>query len=271
MSGGVRLLCLDIDGTLLNSRKELPDENVEAVRYARERGVESVIVTGRSVKGTEFLFEALDLPRSAVCLNGGLILYRGETIYQRAMTPEQVEQIVAVVERYESHVYLATAEFNITNVRLTAEDRRALQSGSLRARQVTCDGYARLRQAAAAHSAEIIKASVLENDGDNFERIKRALLDLDLFRVEKSDTHYVDICARDSGKASGVARLAEHLGIPLSEVMCIGDNENDADMLRAAGVGVAMGNAVEASRAAADFVTADNDACGVAKAIRHFI
>ena len=72
-------------------------------------------------------------------------------------------------------------------------------------------------------------------------------------------------------KGSGLKKLAELLGVPMECVMAIGDGGNDAEMLRAAGVGVAMENAMEEARAAADYITADVRKCGVAQAIDRFV
>ena len=81
---------------------------------------------------------------------------------------------------------------------------------------------------------------------------------------------FTDVDRADSSKASGMARVAELLGIPMSEVMAVGDGGNDLSMLQAAGVSVAMGNAVPEVQAAATFVSADAADDGIAVALRHF-
>ena len=270
-AGNVKLLCLDIDGTLLDSHKELPQENVEAVHYAAGHGVTVALATGRSFKGVEYLYEALNLPFTGVCLNGGLVAYKGKIVRTVPLGANLIEAIVDVVERNRSYVFFATAEFNITTLLLSEKELQELRDGSLRSDQTSCDSYNALRQMAMERKNDILKASVKETDDDNFERIRRELLALKLFRVEKSDTCYVDICAKKSGKAKGVAALAECLGIPMERVMCIGDNENDVEMLQQAGIGIAMANAVPQAKMLADYVTTSNNEHGVAKAIRQFI
>ena len=89
--------------------------------------------------------------------------------------------------------------------------------------------------------------------------------------MAKSDDFFVDVNPREVNKGKGVAILARHLSVPMEQVMCIGDNENDLEMVEMAGIGVAMGNAVETVKCAADYVACDNDHAGVAEAIHRFI
>lgn len=266
----VDLLCIDIDGTLLDSRKELPRENVEAVRYALDKGVIVAIASGRSVSGIEPLLLQLGIGRYGVCLNGGLVLC-GEVIYRDTMEEGLVMKIIEQAERYESQIFLSAAEFNITNGALSGHLRELVDKGSLRSDYRYCRDYDELRAEARRHKDEIIKVAVKEIDEADFEGLKKALVDMDLFHVAKSDTYFVDINPKDGNKGKGVAVLAAHLGIPMDRVMCIGDNENDLEMVGMAGIGVAMGNGVEDVRSASVFVTGDNDHKGVAQAIYRFI
>ena len=80
----------------------------------------------------------------------------------------------------------------------------------------------------------------------------------------------LDIIAAGGGKMAGIKRYLEHIGIAPEEIIAFGDAENDLDMLRYAGIGVAMGNADEEVKAVADYVTADVDDDGIEKALKHF-
>lgn len=266
----VDLLCLDVDGTLLDSRKELLQENVEAVRFALGKGVTVAIASGRSVLGIQPLIDQLGIGRCGVCLNGGLVLC-GDVIFRDLMEEELVMRIIDQAERFHSQIFLSAAEFNITNGALSDHLKDLVDKGSLRSDYRFCSGYDELRREAHDHKDEIIKVAIKEIDDVNFDLLKQALMDMDLFHVAKSDTFFVDINPKNSNKGKGVAVLADHLSVPLERVMCIGDNENDLEMVGMAGIGVAMGNAVESVRSAAGFVTGDNDHCGVAEAVYRFI
>ncbi|WP_394524549.1 Cof-type HAD-IIB family hydrolase [Lacrimispora sp. JR3] len=266
----IGLLCLDIDGTLLDSRKELPPENVEAVHYALEKGVTVAIASGRSVEGIEPLFSQLGIGRNAVCLNGGLILSEG-IVQKTIMEEEMVMKIISQAERFDSQIFLSTAEWNITNREMTGQVKELVENGSLRSDYLYCQDFNELRTQAHRYRDEIIKIAIKEIDEANFGLLKQSLIEMDLFHVAKSDTFFVDITPKGEHKGKGVAALARHLAIPMEQVMCIGDNENDLEMITLAGVGVAMGNAVEQVKNAAVYVTADHDHAGVAEAIYRFI
>lgn len=266
----IGLLCIDIDGTLLDSRKELPPENVEAVHYALEKGVIVAIASGRSVAGIEPLFPRLGIKRNGVCLNGGLILSE-QVIQKTIMEEELVMKIISQAERYNSQIFLSTAELNLTNKEMSGEVKELVEKGSLRSDYLYCQDFNELRTQAHLYRDEIIKVAIKEIDEDNYGLLKQSLIEMDLFHVAKSDTFFVDINPIGENKGNGVAALARHLSIPMENVMCIGDNENDVEMIELSGVGVAMGNAVEPVKKAAVYVAGDQDHAGVAEAIYRFI
>lgn len=263
----IRLLCLDIDGTLLNDKKELPKENKEAIQYVLKKGVVVAIASGRSPDALQYLLEELGIGNYTICLNGGMVVCE-KPIYQSIMEPNLIDQLLDLVEHYQSQVFLSTKSFNITNKNLTEEMQKLIQNGSLKAEQHICQSFDELRTMAKKYP--IIKAAIKEIDEKNFDELKAALKKKDLFHVVKSDTYFVDINSKHCNKGEGVRILAEHLHIPLCDVMCIGDNENDVEMIEIAGIGVAMENAVQEVKEVSDYITASNEACGVAKAIYKF-
>lgn len=270
MEKRIRLLCLDIDGTLLDSRKELPQENVQAVRYAMDRGVTVAIASGRSMSGMLPLFKTLGIRPCGVGLNGGLIL-DGDVVKQTIMDAELVQIVIAAAERYDSQIFLSTADCNYTNGKVSDHLKKLIENGGLKSDFVYCNDFDDLREKATEHKEEIVKIAIKEVEEDHYEQLRKELGQMGLFHVAKSDTFYVDINPLGCNKGMGVRELAEYLNIPMEEVMCIGDNENDEEMVEIAGVGVAMANAVETVKRKADFITGDNDHAGVARAVYHYI
>ena len=266
----IKLVCIDIDGTLLDSKKNLPAENLEAVHYAMDHGAAVAIASGRSVSGIKPLIAELGIDRNGVCLNGGLILC-DKVIHQTIMEETLVMKILEQAEKYKSQVFLSAAEFNITNGEVSPQLKELIEKGSLRSDYFYCTGYDELRREAHRNKDKIIKLAIKELDEENFDLLKQALIDLHLFHVVKSDEYFVDVGPLGVNKGKGVAILTDYLHIPMEQVMCIGDNENDLEMLDMAGIGVAMGNAVEPVKRAAVYVTSDNDHTGVAEAIYKFI
>ncbi len=270
MEKKIRLLCLDIDGTLLNSRKELLHENIQAVRYAVDQGVTVAIASGRSMSGMLPVFKDLGIRPCGVGLNGGLIL-DGDVVKQTIMDAELVQIVIATAEKYGSQIFLSAADCNYTNGRISDHLKKLIENGGLKSDFVYCSDFDGLRKKALEHKEEIVKIAIKEVEEDHYEQLRRELGEMGLFHVAKSDTFYVDVNPLGCNKGSGVRELAEHLNIPLEEVMCIGDNENDEEMVETAGVGVAMANAVEEVKKKADFITGDNDHAGVAQAVYHYM
>ncbi len=265
----IRLICIDIDGTLLNSYKELPEDNRKAIHYAIQKGAMIVFATGRSRQGVEYLFKSISCDENAICLNSGLILYQGETIYQKQMSEQVVKKVINLMEKYNSQLFLTSENGNITVGSLSDKLKAEMQQGSLKGNYRFCENYEELR--GVVSQTKVLKMAVQDFEEERFEQLYGELQKIKEVSVLRSDKFFVDIIPYDSGKEKGVEILAQYLGIAPEELLCIGDNENDIAMLRGSGIGVAMGNASEEVKLAADYVTADNDHAGVAEAIYRYI
>lgn len=114
-------------------------------------------------------------------------------------------------------------------------------------------------------------ASDFHDDPGTVDHLRETLQDYDTIKVTWSHQNLVEISQKGVSKETGIRILCNHLGIDLSEVMAIGDNRNDVELIQTAGLGVAMGNAQPELRAVADTVTATNEADGVAKAIATYL
>lgn len=261
----IRLICIDIDGTLLNSQKEIPRENIEAIRYAIKKGAKFALATGRSRQGVEYLFQSLQCDENAICLNGGLLMYQGKNIYQRPMNEEVVHKIIDLIERYEAQLFLTGVRGNITVGFLSDKLKQEIQQGSLMDNYCFYANYEELRRN--IQWTNILKIAARDFDEERLEMLSQELQKIKEILVLKSDTSLLEIVPADSGKDKGIEIFARQMRIAPEEILCIGDSENDIAMLRHAGIGVAMGNAEEKVKNAADYVTTDNDHAGVAKAI----
>lgn len=263
----VELICLDIDGTLVDSNKELPEANKEAVQYALSRGVKVAIASGRSRKGVCDILKKLGIPENAICLNGGLIVWDGEVVREKTMEDELVYRVIDLAEKYQTCLFVSTAGENITNETITPELQKLIEQGSLRSGYCYCRDFDELRRETEKRSGKIIKMGIQEFHPNRFKELKQELIRMDLFQIARSDKYFVDINLKNMGKEVGIRALADYLDIPMEHVMCIGDNENDEKMIQEAGVGVAMKNGTDRLRKDADYVTASNDDAGVAQAI----
>ena len=118
---------------------------------------------------------------------------------------------------------------------------------------------------------DILKVSIYEPKVELYEEVRKAIEKSDSLSAVSSDINYLDINIKNVNKSSGVKSLAKYIDVELSEVICIGDNENDIDMIKDVGLGVAMANACEELLEVCDYVTTSNDECGVAKVVKDYI
>lgn len=265
----VRLLCLDLDGTLLDSKKEIPKKNKEAISYAVERGVKISLATGRSRQAILDIQKELQVKMDAICLNGGLILCDDKIIHTSYMDIDDENKMIDIAKKYQTQIYMTNETGNMTVGKTSEGLKEQIQGGSLAGDYQFFDTYEEMRSQ--IQKTPIIKIAIQDYESENFEKIRTELQEIETISVERSDTYFLDIISKKSGKGQGAKILAKYLGIPMSEVMCIGDNENDMDMLQVAGISVAMGNADRKIKKIADDITKSNDDCGVAEAIYRYI
>ena len=276
-SGRVRLLALDIDGTLLDGRREMSDATVDAVRYAAGRGVRVTVCTGRSLPSAEEAVGHLPLNAPYV-LNNGAMIYDApvrRARYLRNLPSHLAMDAVRVFRGIGFHpiVYGPLPEVQYFYYDSFDPDNHAFidyaKQNADRVHRVD-DVCAFLRQDIACIT--VAERNERVNSRESF--IKAQMPDTGVvFEISPWDPCYQVITVMPPGvsKGDGLRRLARLLGIGLSEIMAVGDNLNDLEMLEVAGLGVAMGNGPPEVRARADHVTASVDDEGVARAIERFI
>ncbi len=272
-----RLLTLDIDGTLLDGRREMSDATVEAVRHAAGRGVRVTVCTGRSLPSAEEAVGLLPLNAPYV-LNNGAMIYDASVRrarYLRNLPSRLAMDAVRVFRGIGFHpiVYGPLPEVQYFYYDAFDPDNHAFidyaEQNADRVHRVD-DVCAFLRQDVAC----ITVAERNERVESWKSHIRTQLRDAGVvFEISPWDPGYHVITVMPAGvsKGDGLRRLARLLGIGLSEVMAVGDNLNDLDMIDVAGLGVAMGNGPPEVRDRADHVTASVEDEGVARAIERFI
>ncbi len=272
----IGLIGIDVDGTLLDSRGRLPDENLAAINAAVDRGIHLAIVTGRSFFFALPAVAALPDPLTLVVYNGAIARARsGETLMRRLFGRDDArvvldatgpwrESAVVIFDRpLERQLVYDRMDWNHPNrSRFHDRNRQIIEQVASLEDALTEDPI----QVAFNGAVEDMRRLVAE-----LERHEQAhAWSVSLTEYPHRDFSLVDVCAAGTTKGTGLATVASLLGVPRDRVMAIGDNFNDRDMLEWAGVGVVMGNACEEMRSSGFDVTATNDECGLAQAIRHY-
>ena len=288
---GYRMIALDMDGTLLTSGKTVHPDSVRDIRYAVDRGIHVVFCTGRGLAEMRDYLEPLSMVRYAVCVSGALVYdlhgetdgnvskslpsggsgkntaaIGGRTISLRGIPDRNAREILRVAQQYDAMPQLLTEKESIVR----ADQISRMGDYHMAVYQEMYERLARTTQNIAEElerGGGIAKINLYFRNTEDRERGCRELQNLPLDFAYAEGTS-LEMNASGVTKASGLKILADHLGIGMTEVIGMGDAENDTQMLRSVGCSVAMGNADERIRAICDLVTDDNDHNGVGKAIR---
>lgn len=242
-----RLIALDMDGTLLNEEKEISAANAEWLTKARKNGLTVMFATGRGYQSALPYARQLGLDDSPMVLVNGSEIWRtpNELHKRKTMPVEWVcEMRKMALER--DVWYWAYAVEGIFNREHWPEEADMDRMGWL-------------------------KFGYYTENAAKLPDIRRTLEGWDKLEITNSHPCNLEVNPRGVTKASGVREVCGLLGIGMHEVIAMGDSLNDISMIREAGLGVAMGNAQDEVKAAADAVTAGNDDDGVAEIIRRYV
>ncbi len=263
-----RLIALDLDGTLLNTRKEIPAETIQAVRTVCAAGKTVVFDTGRAVCELDEQIALLPEVRYAVFASGaGLYDIRERKTFGLCAIPSgQVERILEAARTKDLMLQIVTADRDIIQAS-HLENLEHYHMGIYRPmyeRAMTL--VPDILAFAETCQEPFLKINLYHADPE--ERIRtRAQLDIPDLELAYSEVSSLECSAAGVSKGSGLERLCGLLGISMEECIAVGDADNDIPMLRAAGLGVAMGNAHVHVKTAADRVVSDLDHGGCAQAV----
>ena len=271
----IKLIALDLDGTLLGTDKQLSAENAAALEQAAERGIEIVPATGRFFRGMPQVIQSLPYVHYAITVNGAQVydiqkqktVCASELSWQRAVSVmERLDALNVIYDCYQDGWgYMTQALYDKAEAFApTVHNLEMIKK--LRTPVPELKAYLR-EQARGVQKIQIFFQDMALR-AEMLEALPQEFPDL---AVTTSIVNNIEINSRGATKGTALKRLSEYLGVPTAQTMAFGDDANDITMLEEAGIGVAMGNAGEAVKAAADFITLDCDNDGVAHAIQHYL
>jgi len=264
-----KVLALDLDGTLTNSEKNITPRTKAALLAAAERGVTIVLASGRPTVGIQPLAEELQLESRGGCIlsyNGGKILdcRSGQTLVQYAFPPDLIEP-VCTFARYWNVVPLT---YDAAGIVTEQPDHRYVQEEA----RINRIPVRRVPDLPAEVTYPVNKL-LLVGDPVDMPHVEELMQQEFAGRLSiyRSAPFFIETMPLGVEKSASLARLLQTMGLAPQNLMACGDGWNDLPMIQFAGLGVAMGNAVPPVKAAAGYVTEDNDHDGVALAVEKFI
>lgn len=264
-----KLVAIDMDGTLLKEDKTISERTKKAIQSAREKGVTVVLATGRPIEGVSRYLKELDMYSEkdyVLSYNGALI--------QKTKSKEAVAKVALKGE--DLHYLRKLSNELGVNIHAFSEKKGLITPKNSKYTEVEAE----------INNIEIHEMNI-DNISDDEVMIKIMMIDepeilekavgnlpkevYEKYTVVRSTPFFLEFLNKDVNKGVGVEMLAKHLGLNKDSVMTLGDAGNDLHMIEYAGLGIAMENAFDEVKEAADYITDSNDNDGVAKAIEKFI
>lgn len=264
-----KLLAADLDGTLVNEEKIITPRTFESLMEAQRRGVRLAISTGRPVEGARHLVEQLRLKEFGGCL----ISYNGALVHDCATSdvifsqPINTALLPLLLRRAEEHS-CAFVVYQPTHVLTTDASSQYVQYSGRNNRLPVHEAEDFLGEARGA-----LYKGLLVGDPDIMPALRDTLTEELRGQMDfcLSETFFLECLAPGISKMKGLEAVAGHMNIKREEIMAFGDSDNDVSMIRWAGLGVAMGNAKENARRAADLITGSNEDDGIAAVVEQYV
>ena len=261
-----RLICVDLDGTLLTDDKKVNQKDIEALQKMEARGIRTALITGRMTAATEPIVRQLGIPCILACNAGTYILEEQQCIHTEYLSVEAMREINKEIRPFGIPLWI----FRNKRWFVTAED-----------------SFVETEERLIQYTPELVSVEELarqwekEGTGPNklligteptlIRKIHEALKNRRDADMACSSPNFLEIFPKGMNKGKALRLICEKKGIRIEETIAFGDQELDIPMLEAAGTAVAMGNAIEELKKKADFVTKTNNEAGIAHALEYYL
>lgn len=264
-----KMICLDIDGTLLNSKHEITENTRKAIYEAsNEKHIPVILVSARMPKGMLFLQHELNIVQPIICYSGALIWNNNNILLNITIPVADVKQLYSLTKGIGIHMSLyKDDEWYIEDF-----DQWAAQEGDITKLTPTITNFSDLFMTWEQENSGPNKILCMA-EPDHIKLLDTNMKEHQLNNINAyfSKTTYLEIMPNTATKTSAIEYLCRKLDVQKSEILAIGDNFNDVNMIEYAGLGIAMDNAPDQVKQCADAITTSNDEDGVAEAIKKYI
>jgi len=238
-----QLLAIDIDGTLLNDRKEIPEANIKWIQKLNNRNIPIILTTGRGYQRVEHVLKKLNINQPMVLVNGAEIWTDQMTLLNRIFIPRrEIEKLRKISIKYGVHYWGYATE------------------GMFKEKYFDNDMM----------SWKWLKFGLKYKDISVIKQAKEEIISTTSIEVTSSNKYNIECAPTGVTKKSGLIEICNHLNISMQKTIAVGDQLNDLTMIQTAGKGIAMGNATESLKKIADTTTLTNNQSGVAEVIKNY-
>ena len=269
-----KMLAIDLEGTLLNSNKEIPEDNKKYIKLAIEKGIRIVICSGRIYPGAKIFADQLAVKEPLIVCNGAVIkdAKTGEVYYENMLSKEDFNSVVDILHSEDIYfhtyiddvMYAEKLDYSALYFMLKSKDLRS----DFRIDVKVVESVKEIIAKSCVSPAKIV---VMSSKSEALMRARQLVEQIKTIEVVSSNFDNFEVLNCGVSKGNALEIISRKLSIRREEIIAIGDNENDCSMLEYAGFSIAMGNAEERIKNICDFITLSNDENGVAYAIKKFV
>ncbi len=258
--GSMKLAAIDLDGTLLNSKGHVTQENVHALRTYRNKGGIVAIATGRSIISLKDTLMSLEIMDYALTSNGALIGKIGpfsqvKKISLQMIEPSIVNKVLEFAKKMQVTIIASRETHDVT----FSFSNQYLELDTPYGQQF----YLSDKKYTSIDTESYLKLALTDHNHEKLNVLQELLTEVNISSVF-SDKYFLEVTSKKVSKAESLKFLSHYLEINRSDIMAFGDQQNDLEMLRYSGVAIAMDNAVPSVKKYADWITKTNDESGVA-------
>lgn len=264
-----KVIALDMDGTLLNSKKEVSEKTKEALKKAQNKGVKVVLASGRPIDGLKKYLNELDLMKEneyVLSYNGCLVqeTKSGEIIHEVGLTGKDLHYIYNLSLELNVNIHAFSSKMGLITPKIS---KYTQVEADLNGIDITIIDFMKIHE-----DEHIVKIMLIDEEDILDEAISKLPKEAyEKYNIVKSTPYFLEIINKEGNKGEGLKALVDHLKINKDEVIAVGDAGNDKDMIEYAGLGVAMANATEEIKNISQYITSSNNDDGIAKLINKFI
>ncbi len=287
-----KLIAIDLDGTLLNSYGQISSKNKKAIKKAKDNGIEVIIASGRHITSVKSFAKEINCENYSICGNGAILydMKNDEILYNKFIAKEKILEIIEICEQNsiyyniytETEILTRTIAYSALFYKQENEKKDSKYQTNIK---VVEDLYNFVKNDT---NNNYIKVTIYDDNLSIFNHIIQKLREVEdidvldvghmsrkMIKVNNEDIeikyYYTEITKNDVNKWNAIKVLMNKLNISADEVVTIGDNVNDKEMLENAGIGIVMGNSAEYVKEYGNKVVTDNNSDGVAEAIEKYI